>query len=57
MSKFKMINRTILFIHMSGGLGNQLFQISNAVNLLASKTKKAHFSFSIHRKPKGKKRA
>lgn len=40
MSKFKMINRTILFIHMSGGLGNQLFQISNVVNLLASKKQK-----------------
>ena len=40
MSKFKMINRTILFIYMSGGLGNQLFQISNAVNLLASKKQK-----------------
>ena len=40
MPRFKMIKRTILFVHMSGGLGNQLFQISNAINLLVNQKQK-----------------
>ncbi len=34
MFKFKKIKRTILFVHISGGLGNQLFQLNNVIELI-----------------------